>query len=378
MAEAMLFDRPVIATGYSGNVDFMGPETAYPVRYRLTTLQRDYGPYLRGFEWAAPETRTPRISCAPSLTTPRLRRRLEEPAAHTSVSASAWPRPPSACWIAWKASEPDGVPALPPRPMHAHDGQPGRHRDRDHSGARGRRRANRAHRRARAAARGGATDRAAPHRSQEDADISDTPLVRACSDDRRPPIPVDRPAHRLHALATGSPDRAAVDRGVGRRLRALHPPSKSPAPSAVSCRGIWSRAAALDRCARPRRPSPGVAPGAASECAAMADSAGAWRHRVGGLRAPSKRLAARSGSGRVRHPGDVQPMDAWSTERSSPIHPRTGAIARGAASRCRCPVPAHSPCARASSKDRESAGRGPSGESRAWSGNAPGVSSCAR
>jgi hypothetical protein len=51
----MLFDRPVIATGYSGNVDFMGPDTAYPVRYRLTTLQRDYGPYLRGFEWAAPD-----------------------------------------------------------------------------------------------------------------------------------------------------------------------------------------------------------------------------------------------------------------------------------------------------------------------------------
>lgn len=55
MAEAMTLGKPVIATAYSGNVDFMTADTSCLVDYRLVPLTRDYGPYLRGFEWAEPD-----------------------------------------------------------------------------------------------------------------------------------------------------------------------------------------------------------------------------------------------------------------------------------------------------------------------------------
>ena len=55
MAEAMQCGKPVIATGYSGNVDFMTPETSFLVPYRLITLDRDHGPYKVGYHWAQPD-----------------------------------------------------------------------------------------------------------------------------------------------------------------------------------------------------------------------------------------------------------------------------------------------------------------------------------
>jgi len=41
LAEAMLLGKPVIATNYSGNVDFMQNELAYPVNFELVNLQKD-------------------------------------------------------------------------------------------------------------------------------------------------------------------------------------------------------------------------------------------------------------------------------------------------------------------------------------------------
>jgi glycosyltransferase involved in cell wall biosynthesis len=55
MAEAMALGKPVVATGYSGNIDFMTPENSYPVRYQLVELEQDYGPYRRGTYWAEPD-----------------------------------------------------------------------------------------------------------------------------------------------------------------------------------------------------------------------------------------------------------------------------------------------------------------------------------
>ncbi len=52
MAEAMLLGKPVIATAYSGNLDFMSEETSLLVRYDLVTLDRDYPPYKAGTHWA--------------------------------------------------------------------------------------------------------------------------------------------------------------------------------------------------------------------------------------------------------------------------------------------------------------------------------------
>ncbi len=55
MGEAMSHGKPVIATGYSGNMDFMTAANSLIVRHRLVELDRDHGPYQRGMEWADPD-----------------------------------------------------------------------------------------------------------------------------------------------------------------------------------------------------------------------------------------------------------------------------------------------------------------------------------
>jgi glycosyltransferase involved in cell wall biosynthesis len=55
MAQAMYFGKPVIATGYSGNMEFMNHNNSFPVRYKLTELEQDYGPYEKGNVWAEPD-----------------------------------------------------------------------------------------------------------------------------------------------------------------------------------------------------------------------------------------------------------------------------------------------------------------------------------
>jgi glycosyltransferase involved in cell wall biosynthesis len=55
MAEAMLVGKPVIATGYSANLDFMNAGNSFLVRYRLARLEEDHGPYRRGNVWAEPD-----------------------------------------------------------------------------------------------------------------------------------------------------------------------------------------------------------------------------------------------------------------------------------------------------------------------------------
>jgi glycosyltransferase involved in cell wall biosynthesis len=55
LAEAMLRGKPVIATGWSGNMDFMTPENSYPVAYRLIPVAAPHGPYKPGQTWADPD-----------------------------------------------------------------------------------------------------------------------------------------------------------------------------------------------------------------------------------------------------------------------------------------------------------------------------------
>ena len=55
MAEAMSLGKPVIATGYSGNLTFMNEENSYLVRYSLTTIPPGCDPYPPGVEWAEPD-----------------------------------------------------------------------------------------------------------------------------------------------------------------------------------------------------------------------------------------------------------------------------------------------------------------------------------
>jgi glycosyltransferase involved in cell wall biosynthesis len=55
MAEAMLLGVPVVATAYSGNMDFMRPENACLVRWRETVLRHAEGPFQPGTVWADPD-----------------------------------------------------------------------------------------------------------------------------------------------------------------------------------------------------------------------------------------------------------------------------------------------------------------------------------
>jgi hypothetical protein len=56
LAEAMLLGKPVIATGYSGNLDFTVPGSAALVDYRLRPVVKDEYPFAEGLMWAEPDT----------------------------------------------------------------------------------------------------------------------------------------------------------------------------------------------------------------------------------------------------------------------------------------------------------------------------------
>lgn len=55
MAEAMYLGKPVIATGYSGNLDFMTYENSLLVDYRLVPIGPGSPPYPADGEWAEPD-----------------------------------------------------------------------------------------------------------------------------------------------------------------------------------------------------------------------------------------------------------------------------------------------------------------------------------
>lgn len=55
LAEAMAFGKPVIATGWSGNMDFMHVGNSFPVRFNLVELEKDVYPFEQGHSWAEPD-----------------------------------------------------------------------------------------------------------------------------------------------------------------------------------------------------------------------------------------------------------------------------------------------------------------------------------
>ena len=55
LAEAMFLGVPVVATGWSSNMDFMTLNNSYPIKYDLVELDQDYGPYKKGSIWADPD-----------------------------------------------------------------------------------------------------------------------------------------------------------------------------------------------------------------------------------------------------------------------------------------------------------------------------------
>ena len=54
IAAAMYLGKPVIATAYSGNMDFTTPENAFLVDYDLVSIRQDTGYYKANYVWADP------------------------------------------------------------------------------------------------------------------------------------------------------------------------------------------------------------------------------------------------------------------------------------------------------------------------------------
>lgn len=52
LAEAMYLGTPVIATGWSANVEFMEKDCSCLVDYKLTKIEKNIGPYEKGNRWA--------------------------------------------------------------------------------------------------------------------------------------------------------------------------------------------------------------------------------------------------------------------------------------------------------------------------------------
>lgn len=55
LGEFMALGKAVVATDYSGNVDFFSKDVGYPVDYRLVEIEEQAGPYLPGYVWAEPD-----------------------------------------------------------------------------------------------------------------------------------------------------------------------------------------------------------------------------------------------------------------------------------------------------------------------------------
>lgn len=55
LADAMAIELPVIATGYSGNLEFMPPGSAALVPWQLQPIARTCGDYRQGWSWAEPD-----------------------------------------------------------------------------------------------------------------------------------------------------------------------------------------------------------------------------------------------------------------------------------------------------------------------------------
>jgi len=55
LAEAMLLGKPVIATNYSANAEYMTPDNSLPVNFDMVKIELDIGVYSAGSRWAEPQ-----------------------------------------------------------------------------------------------------------------------------------------------------------------------------------------------------------------------------------------------------------------------------------------------------------------------------------
>jgi glycosyltransferase involved in cell wall biosynthesis len=80
LLEAMALGKPVLATDYSGNTDFMNPSNSLPVGYQMVPIGRQHGPYRREWLWAEPDVDHAAEQLRRLYENPELRQRIGESA----------------------------------------------------------------------------------------------------------------------------------------------------------------------------------------------------------------------------------------------------------------------------------------------------------
>jgi GT2 family glycosyltransferase/LmbE family N-acetylglucosaminyl deacetylase/glycosyltransferase involved in cell wall biosynthesis len=91
-AEAMALGKAVLATQWSGNVDYMRPGNSIGIEYTLVTIPEDYGPYKKGQIWAEPDEAHATRAMQQLVADPALSRLLGENARAT-IEAEFAPLP---------------------------------------------------------------------------------------------------------------------------------------------------------------------------------------------------------------------------------------------------------------------------------------------
>ena len=80
LAEAMMMGKAVIATNWSGNLEFMSAENSLLIDYQLETIKEDFGPYKAGQQWAEPDIASASRAIIALCTNPQLAASLGEAA----------------------------------------------------------------------------------------------------------------------------------------------------------------------------------------------------------------------------------------------------------------------------------------------------------
>jgi len=91
-AEAMALGKAVMATAWSGNIDYMRPGNSIGIDYTLVKLAEDYGPYKKGQTWAEPDEAHATRAMQQLAGDPALSRQLGENARAT-IAAEFAPLP---------------------------------------------------------------------------------------------------------------------------------------------------------------------------------------------------------------------------------------------------------------------------------------------